>query len=118
MEVDPSQASGIVVSILLVILTSFCATSAEERYRIRLLVLGSASKQADEERGRRAQGVGRLPMRLLEEVSQEEMGKMGKLRNSRWRGIRGFVTMPAHHRGDRKTRMFDDEARWGTELRV
>jgi hypothetical protein len=53
-EVDPFQASGIAVSILLVVLTFFCATSAEERDRVRLLVLGSVCKQVDEERGRRA----------------------------------------------------------------
>jgi hypothetical protein len=57
-------------------------------------------------------------MRLLVEASQEEMGKMGKLGYSRWRGVSGFVTMPAYHRGDRKTRIFDDEARWGIELGV
>ena len=37
-EVDPSQASGIVVSILLVVLTSCCAPSAVGSDRIRLLV--------------------------------------------------------------------------------
>lgn len=82
-EVDPSQESGCVVSILLAVLTSCLASSAEERDGIRLLVLGSACKQGDEERVGRAQDVGRLSMRLLEEVSQEEIGKMGKLRYSR-----------------------------------
>lgn len=37
-EVDPSQASGIVVSILLAVLTSCCAPSAVGSDRIRLLV--------------------------------------------------------------------------------
>jgi hypothetical protein len=41
-------------------------------------------------------------MRLLEEVSQEEMGKMGKLGYSRWRGVSSFVTMLAYHKGDRR----------------
>ncbi len=80
-----------------------------------MLVLGSACKEADEEG---APGVGLLTMRLLEEVSQEEIGKIRKLGYSTWRGVSRFATMPAHYRRDRKTRIFDDEARWGTEVGV
>jgi hypothetical protein len=63
-----------------------------------------------------AQGV--WVMRLIEEVSRDEVGKMRKLQYSKWRRGRCLVSMSAYHRGDRERRMFDDEARWGTEVGV